>query len=310
MGLQRRAQDQLLTAVQLWNRHGCVDLSAAFAFHSLQSFFPFLLVCLGVGAQLFGQTDGAIERLTALADALLPAGGEQVIAGVLQRLINQGQGAEQVGGLVLLFSASNATLSLQRGSDRLWCGFVLPTVGERRWHWHIRRWLGQRLKAIGAALLLSLVLLINQLTTPFRQLWAAIGAGVSALPIAWPEPLAIPARSVLAVSGSWLALVLALLLLMSYLPSRRPALMWIWPGAVLVATALTLLNPLLGWLLVWIASRFLAYGLVGGVIVLTLWLWLLGLLLYFGTAWSVARQHRWLGREQERQVIAPQGIEA
>ena len=102
MGLQRRAQDQLLTAVQLWNRHGCVDLSAAFAFHSLQSFFPFLLVCLGVGAQLFGQTDGAIERLTALADALLPAGGEQVIAGVLQRLINQGQGAEQVGGLVLL----------------------------------------------------------------------------------------------------------------------------------------------------------------------------------------------------------------
>ena len=84
--------------------------------------------------------------------------------------------------------------------------------------------------------------------------------------------------------------------------------MGIWPGAVLVATALTLLNPLLGWLLVWIASRFLAYGLVGGVIVLTLWLWLLGLLLYFGTAWSVARQHRWLGREQERQVIAPQGI--
>jgi len=41
------------------------------------------------------------------------------------------------------------------------------------------------------------------------------------------------------------------------------------------------------------------------VIVLTLWLWLLGLLLYFGTAWSVARQHRWLGREQERQIIAP-----
>jgi membrane protein len=62
----------------------------------------------------------------------------------------------------------------------------------------------------------------------------------------------------------------------------------LWSGAVLVATPLTLLNPLLGRLLIWLSSRFFAYGLVGGVIVLTLWVWLLGLILYFAMAWTVA----------------------
>ena len=51
---------------------------------------------------------------------------------------------------------------------------------------------------------------------------------------------------------------------------------------------LTLVNPLLGRALVWAGSRFLAYGLVGGIILLTLWIWLLGLILYFGMAWTVA----------------------
>jgi len=45
---------------------------------------------------------------------------------------------------------------------------------------------------------------------------------------------------------------------------------------------------LLGRALVWAGSLFLAYGLVGGIILLTLWVWLLGLILYFGMAWTVA----------------------
>ena len=288
MTFHLRARAQLLDAIQLWNRHGCVDLSAAFAFHSLQSFFPFLLVCLGVAAQLFGQSDGATERIVANAAAFLPPGGQDVVAGVLERLIREGQRAEQVGVVVLIFSASNATLSLQRGSDRLWYGFQLPSVGVRSWHWHLRRWLLQRLKAIGAALLLTLVLLINQITTPFRQLWALITQSLVDLPLDLPEPWEVPARTAASVLGSWLGVLIAVVLLFLYLPTRRPPLRLIWPGALLVATGLTFINPVLGSLLVWVGSRFLAYGLVGGVILLTLWIWLLGLILYFGMAWTVA----------------------
>ncbi|HCV57144.1 MAG TPA: hypothetical protein DGR08_06115, partial [Synechococcales bacterium UBA12195] len=48
----------------------------------------------------------------------------------------------------------------------------------------------------------------------------------------------------------------------------------------------------MGRALVWAGSRFLAYGLVGGIILLTLWIWLLGLILYFGMAWTVALTQR------------------
>ena len=292
MSLLQRARHQLQLACQVWNRHGCVDLSAAFAFHSLQSFFPFLLVCLGVGARLFGQVDGASDQLLAVAAGVLPPGGLEVMEGILQRLVNQGQVAEQIGGLVLIFSASNATLSLQRGADRLWYGLGLPNAGDQAWHWHLRRWFFQRLKAIGAALLLALVLLINQITTPFRLLWSSIWSSLGSLSPWLPQPWEVPARTLISVLGSWLGVVIATVLLFSYLPSRRPRLGLLWQGSLLVATGLTLVNPLLGRALVWAGSRFLAYGLVGGIILLTLWIWLLGLILYFGMAWTVALTQR------------------
>ncbi|MGB0278998.1 MAG: YihY/virulence factor BrkB family protein, partial [Prochlorococcaceae cyanobacterium] len=233
MSLVQRARHQLQLACQVWNRHGCVDLSAAFAFHSLQSFFPFLLVCLGVGARLFGQVDGASDQLLAVAAGVLPPGGLEVMEGILQRLVNQGQVAEQIGGLVLIFSASNATLSLQRGADRLWYGLALPNAGDQAWHWHLRRWFFQRLKAIGAALLLALVLLINQITTPFRLLWSSMWSSLGSLSPWLPQPWEVPARTLISVLGSWLGVVIATVLLFSYLPSRRPRLSLLWQAVLL-----------------------------------------------------------------------------
>ena len=35
-------------AYRLWLRHDCVDLSAAFAYHGLQSIFPLCLIALAI----------------------------------------------------------------------------------------------------------------------------------------------------------------------------------------------------------------------------------------------------------------------
>ena len=42
-------------AYLLWLRADCVDLSAAFAYHTLQSFFPALLIALSVASRLLGR---------------------------------------------------------------------------------------------------------------------------------------------------------------------------------------------------------------------------------------------------------------
>ncbi len=286
----------VLRVIAIWNRHGCVDLSAAFAFHSLQSIFPFLLLCMGVGARVFGQEDGAFHQIIEASEQLLPPGTSVIISEALAKLYRQGRGAGLVGGLVLLVTASNATLSLQRGADRLWRDYSPQLAGAHSFAWHLRDLLRQRLKAVGGALLLSILLLINQVTTPLKLMLLTLWEGLSNWSLVLPDFWQMPARSFTFAVASWVGLLFISLLLLLYLPSRRPPLLFLWPGAVLISTALTLVNPLLGGLLVWASSRFLAYGLVGGVILLTLWVWLVGLILYFGMASAVALAPRPPGR--------------
>ena len=59
-------------AYRLWLRHDCVDLSAAFAYHSLQSFLPILLIALSLAARILGRDGGVTERLISIASEVLP----------------------------------------------------------------------------------------------------------------------------------------------------------------------------------------------------------------------------------------------
>ena len=59
------------------------------------------------------------------------------------------------------------------------------------------------------------------------------------------------------------------------------------PGSLLIGLGLSLLNAALSLSLVSLGNRFQAYGVIGGVLVLTLWVWLVGVIVYFGQCWSV-----------------------
>jgi membrane protein len=52
---------------------------------------------------------------------------------------------------------------------------------------------------------------------------------------------------------------------------------------------------LLGRSLVVLGVRFQAYGVVGGVLVLTFWVWLVGVILYYGQCLSVVVSRRGAG---------------
>jgi len=86
----------------------------------------------------------------------------------------------------------------------------------------------------------------------------------------------------------------ASLFLLWVLPSRRIRWRPLLPGALLIGISLTFLNFALGRLLVALGVRFQAYGLVGGVLVLSLWVWLVGVILYYGQCLCVVldRRHR------------------
>ena len=59
------------------------------------------------------------------------------------------------------------------------------------------------------------------------------------------------------------------------------------PGSLLIGIGLTTLNLAVSKSILSLGTRFQAYGFIGGFLVLTLWVWLLGVILYFGQCWSV-----------------------
>ena len=77
------------------------------------------------------------------------------------------------------------------------------------------------------------------------------------------------------------------LILQALLPSRRVPLKPLIPGALMIGTLLTTLNLAVSRSLLSLGSRFQAYGFIGGVLVLTLWVWMIGVIIYFGQCWSV-----------------------
>jgi len=77
------------------------------------------------------------------------------------------------------------------------------------------------------------------------------------------------------------------LLLQALLPSRKVPLKPLLPGSFLIGIGLTTLNLAVSKSILSLGVRFQAHGFIGGFLVLTLWVWLLGVILYFGQCWSV-----------------------
>jgi membrane protein len=130
----RRCVPVLWRACRLWDREDCVDLGAAFAYHSLQALFPILLIALGVASRILGQVDGLTDNLLQLAEQVLPPSVLPLVSSTLLKLYRQGTGAGVVGALLLVISATNAFLSLRRGADRLWG--LRPAIAQPGpWFW-------------------------------------------------------------------------------------------------------------------------------------------------------------------------------
>ena len=57
--------------------------------------------------------------------------------------------------------------------------------------------------------------------------------------------------------------------------------------SLLIGFGLAFLNKILSLSIVSLGNRYQTYGVIGGVLVLTLWVWLVGVILYFGQCLSV-----------------------
>lgn len=281
-------------AYRLWLRSDCVDLSAAFAYHTLQSLFPALLIALALASRLLGQDRDLLDGLIAFVAQILPTSALPAFVETLNRFTRQGLGAGVLGFVLLFLSANNIYLTLQRGADRLWWNRPAGMEGFP-WQMLVRRFIRLRLKAFLLLLLVGLLMVVDQLISNFRFFGSVFLRGwlLERLPSRWRWFGSVSFGADLTLS--LLISFFAILVLLWLLPSRRIPLRPLVPAAVLVSALLTSLNLLLGRSLVALGLRYQAYGVVGGILVFTLWVWLVGVILYYGQCLSVVLAGRAAG---------------
>lgn len=281
----------LWAAYSLWLRADCVDLSAAFAYHTLQSFLPALLIVLSLLSRFLGRDQDLLSRIQEQVAQVLPAASMPFFMETLQRFTRQGFGAGLLGVLLLVLSANNIYLTLQRGADRLWWNrpFDLPPL---HWHGLVRRFLWLRIKAFMLLLIVSVLVALDQLISNLRFLGFKILRQwlLGSLPEALHWLINVSSGVDLLLS-LFIACLISLLFLW-LLPSRPIPLRPLLLPSLLVGIAVTILNLLLARVLVAVGIRFQAYGVVGGVLILTLWIWLLGVILYYGHCLGVILARR------------------
>ena len=293
MGLNWRKKarwffSSLWSAYERWSKCDCVDLSAAFAYYTLQSFFPILLISLSVASWFLGKQQGIEQRIIELTAEVLPSEVIALVASTLEQLINQGFGAGILGAMFLMITAGNAYLTLQRGADRLWED-VLPVKSKPDpLRLQAFRFIRNRIEAFFVVLLVGILMVIDQISANIRMIPEAVLEDL-ANTTPWIEN-AITKIPVLQVGQFILPLIgfsTMALLLQGLLPSRRVPLKPLIPGALMIGTLLTILNLAVSRSILSLGSRFQAYGFIGGVLVLTLWVWMVGVIIYFGQCWSV-----------------------
>ena len=277
-------------ACERWSKSDCIDLSAAFAYYTLQSFFPILLISLSIASWFLGKQEGLDQQIISIAAQLLPPTVVDLVKTTLFNLIDQGFGAGILGAMFLLFTAGNAYLSLQRGSDRLWED-ELPSKRvnvNSAWREQASRFLRNRVEAFLIVFFIGFLMVLDQISANLRMIPSNVLENLSKsnnlisnlflkLPLLQVGQFAIPL----------IGFSLMALLLQALLPSRKVPLRPLLPGSILIGIGLTTLNLAVSKSILSLGARFQAYGFIGGFLVLTLWVWLLGVILYFGQCWSV-----------------------
>lgn len=242
------------------DRHETLDRAAIVAFYAMLALVPFLGLVLTI---TLGTSDGVVAgQILSLSRQFLPGAADEIVRGEMLAIqAGPRVGVMSVSFLILLWSASSASVAVMEATN--------AAYGVR----DSRPWWRRRLMAVVLTVVESFLLV-----------------GASFLITAWPwllgwfglESMAAAA----ATAVQWLVVVVALLasFAIAYYFGTHVDQEWEWisPGSAIGVLVLIAVNLGFRVYLRYAADFGATYGLLAGVILLLLWLYLAALALLVG----------------------------
>jgi len=256
---------------QKWANDQCLEMGASISYYAIFSFFPIIIVMLSIAGFLLGPDAQLSEQVLTYARQSLPEVAYETVARTMVDLNESSLGAGIVGFLLLLVAASNVFSALKRSFNTIWKASNYQQVSTSLWDTvssFIRTRLLSLLLVISASALMVLSLLSNIAIETIRTLLNRFNELITFVNL---DEVAILKN--IQVGATFFILFLIVLVLFKILPSTIVRWGDIWLGSLLTTSLLVLLQGLASNSVIRIGSQFRSYGIIGGVMVLLLWLY-------------------------------------
>ncbi|HVJ94755.1 MAG TPA: YihY/virulence factor BrkB family protein [Labilithrix sp.] len=276
-GLRNRARflaDLFVETGSRFVKNDGFRLGAAFSYYATFSIFPLLLLSTTFVGFLLGDSTTARERLL---DAIsIP---NSPVRDVLDRSMNAMQSHQAargisafVGVVTLLFAASGAFVELDAALNRIW---RVPPRQATTIFGSLRLLVLERLSGIAIVFGLGVTLLVSLVSSSFLTYLTDRAREQVATPL-WPA-LVRTAELVLS-----LVVISAMFTAVFHLiPRTHPPVRSVLGGAVLTTVLLLIAKEIFATYLANV-TRYAAYGVVGGFLALTTWIYASSMLIFFG----------------------------
>ncbi|MEB3309162.1 MAG: YihY/virulence factor BrkB family protein [Snowella sp.] len=279
-----------------WQKDECLEMGAALAYYALFSLFPICLVILSIVGFILGPTTDTHTQLLTVAQNILPAEPFKIFKETLLNLNQSSIGAGLVGFFLLLLTASKIFEALNRSVDKIWDihNQPQPNQGVKE---HIISFVKDKILAFFLVLSTVLVLLASMLSNVAIQIILTIVKQFENVITGVRIDNLLLIRG-LQIGISFFLIMAVIMGLFKVLPSSRVKWQDIWLGAVLTVFLLMLLQNLVSSGFIQIGEQFRAYGVIGNVMVLLLWIYLIFQIFFLGCEFSYVYTHLFGSRRQ------------
>jgi membrane protein len=261
------------------------QLGASLAYYATFSIFPLLLLLLAALGWVLNYWPVAIdaqEQILAVASQNFSPRLGETIEQLLEVLKDRAGTATGIGLVTLLFGASGAFQQLDISFNRIWkapqrsmqAGLTAAAINLLR----------DRLSAFGMVLAVGFLMLISLILT---------GVSRALLNVLQDVPVvggAFGYITGLLITVSISTLIFALLF--KYLPNTRVRWSDIWLGALLTAIIWEIAKRLLALYIEYTGRSFSAYGAIGTILVLMVWVYFSSQVLFLGAEFTEVYSRR------------------
>lgn len=278
--LPSRFTQLILQTILKWQRDECLEMGAALAYYALFSLFPICLVILSILGMLLGPNSDYYLQLIELAKNALPSQTFNIVQQTLLNLNRSSISAGVIGFGLLILTASKIFDALNRSVDKIWQvhSAQRPVTGVKH---QAFTFIKNKILAFLLVLSTVFVFLASMLANLAIQIIFSIVVDLEDS-IAWIQLDTLTIWKSLQFGLSYFLITTVIFGLFKVLPSTRLYWLDIIPGALVTAAALMGLQNAISGGIIGIGENFRAYGVIGNVMVLLLWIYLLFQVFFIG----------------------------